>query len=52
MTDCSLETSGPDWIIDHPETLVVFQKLGIDHYCGGKLLEFACQVQGCNGVVR
>ncbi len=46
MTDCSLETSVPDWIIDHPETLLVFQDLGIDYSCGGKSLEFVCQEQG------
>ncbi|WP_437191331.1 hypothetical protein [Planctomicrobium sp. SH527] len=33
----------PDWIIDHAETLVVFQDLGIDDSCGGKSLEFACR---------
>lgn len=48
MTNCSLETSVPDWIIDHPEALVVFQELGIDYSCGGKSLEFACQEQGLN----
>jgi iron-sulfur cluster repair protein YtfE (RIC family) len=46
MTECLLETSVPDWIIDHPETLGVFQDLGIDYSCGGKSLEFACQEQG------
>ncbi|MEZ5943215.1 MAG: DUF542 domain-containing protein [Planctomycetaceae bacterium] len=46
MTDCSLETSVPDWIIDHPETLAIFQDLGIDCSCGGKSLEFACLEQG------
>lgn len=43
MTECSLETSVPDWVIDHPETLAVFQELGIDYSCGGKSLEFACR---------
>jgi regulator of cell morphogenesis and NO signaling len=45
MTDCDLETSVPDWIIEHPETLAVFQELGIDYSCGGKSLEYACQEQ-------
>jgi iron-sulfur cluster repair protein YtfE (RIC family) len=45
MTDCDLETSVPDWIIEHPETFVVFQELGIDYSCGGKSLEYACQKQ-------
>ncbi|HBN79494.1 MAG TPA: hypothetical protein DD473_27470 [Planctomycetaceae bacterium] len=46
MTECSLDTSVPDWIIDHPETLTVFQELGIDYSCGGKSLGFACREQG------
>lgn len=45
MIECSAETSVPDWIIDHPETLAVFQELGIDYSCGGKSLEFACREQ-------
>lgn len=48
MTSCDLDTSVPDWIIEHPETLVVFQELGIDYCCGGKSLDFACQEQGQN----
>ncbi|QDV30307.1 Iron-sulfur cluster repair protein ScdA [Planctopirus ephydatiae] len=46
MTECSPETSVPDWIIDHPETRAVFQELGIDYSCGGKLLELACREEG------
>ena len=46
MTSCDLETSVPDWVIDHPETLAVLQGLGIDYCCGGKSLEYACQEQG------
>jgi regulator of cell morphogenesis and NO signaling len=46
MIECSLETSVPAWIIDHPGTLFVFQELGIDYSCGGKSLEFACREQG------
>jgi len=26
MTSCDLDTSVPDWIIEHPETLVVFRE--------------------------
>jgi regulator of cell morphogenesis and NO signaling len=48
MTDCDLETSVPDWLIDHPEILPVLQDLGIDYSCGGKSLEFACQEVGLN----
>jgi regulator of cell morphogenesis and NO signaling len=43
MTSCDLDTSVPDWLIDHPETLAVFQELGIDYACGGKSLAFACR---------
>ena len=41
MTDCDLETSVPDWIIDHPETFAVFQELGI---CNGSAERL---VSGC-----
>ena len=43
MSDCDLDTSVPDWMIEHPETYAVFQELGIDYCCGGKSLEYACQ---------
>ncbi len=46
MSDCDLETAVPDWVIDHPETLAVFQHFGIDTGCGGKSLGFACRQQG------
>jgi iron-sulfur cluster repair protein YtfE (RIC family) len=46
MTSCDLATSVPDWIIEHPETWAVFQKLGIDYSCGGKSLEYTCREQG------
>jgi regulator of cell morphogenesis and NO signaling len=46
MSECDLDTSVPDWVIDHPETLSVFQELGIDTCCGGKSLGFACRQQG------
>jgi regulator of cell morphogenesis and NO signaling len=46
MTDCDLDTSVPDWIIEHPETLAVFQSLGIDCSCGGKSLAYACRGRG------
>ncbi len=46
MTDCDLETSVPDWVIDHPETLAVFEQYGIDYGCGGKSLEYACRERG------
>jgi len=46
MTLCDRDTSVPDWIIEHPESLQVFEELGIDYSCGGKSLEFACQERG------
>lgn len=46
MLNCDLETSLPDWVIEHPPALAVFDKLGIDYSCGGKSLEFACRERG------
>ena len=46
MTECGLETSVPDWLIEHPEILPVLQKLGIGYSCGGKSLEYACEERG------
>ena len=46
MSECDLDTPVPDWVIEHPETLAVFQELGIDYACGGKSLGFACRQQG------
>ena len=43
MTSCDLDTSVPDWIIDHPETMAVFEELGIDYSCGGKSLAYVCK---------
>ena len=46
MSECDLDTSVPDWVIEHPATLAVFQELGIDYCCGGKSLGFACRQRG------
>ncbi len=46
MSDCDQDTSVPDWVIDHPEVLPVFERLGIDYSCGGKSLEYACNERG------
>ena len=50
MTSCDLDTSVPDWIIEHPETWAVLQKLGIDYRPrldarthGGPIVVFACR---------
>ena len=48
MTDCDLDTSVPDWLTDHPETLAIFQQLEIDYHCGGKSLRYACHEKGLN----
>lgn len=44
--DCDLSTSIPEWIIEHPETMVVFNHFGLDVSCGGKSLEYVCQHAG------
>lgn len=46
MTSCDLDSSVPDWVIERPETLAVFQELRIDYSCGGKSLEYACRERG------
>jgi regulator of cell morphogenesis and NO signaling len=46
MTSCDLDSSVPDWIIEHPATFIVFQELGIDYGCEGKSLAYACRQQG------
>jgi iron-sulfur cluster repair protein YtfE (RIC family) len=46
MSECDLDTSVPDWVIEHPETLAVFQRLAIETCCGGKSLRYACRQQG------
>jgi iron-sulfur cluster repair protein YtfE (RIC family) len=48
-TLCDLDTSVPDWIIDHPDTLSVFREFGIDDSCGGKSLGYVCDQQGIDG---
>lgn len=48
MTSCDLDTSVPDWIIDYPETMAVFEELGIDYSCGGKSLAYTCKERGLN----
>lgn len=50
MTVCDLDTAVPDWVIDHPETLAVFQKLGLDCSCGGKSLAYVCHERGLNAM--
>jgi regulator of cell morphogenesis and NO signaling len=49
--ECSLETAVPDWVIEYPETLAIFQECGIDYSCGGKSLEFACRERGLDPAI-
>lgn len=46
MLECDADTSVPDWVIEYPETLAIFDEFGIDSSCGGKSLAFACIQQG------
>ncbi len=46
MSECDLDSSVPEWMIEHPVTLAVFRELGIDYCCGGKSLAYACRQQG------
>ncbi len=40
--DCDLDTSLPEWIMEHPETQRVFDALELDTSCGGRSLESVC----------
>ncbi len=44
--NCDLDTSVPDWMIEHPETTAVFAELELDVACGGKSLRYVCQHRG------
>jgi hypothetical protein len=46
MSECDLNMPIPDWVIEHPETLAVFQELEIDYCFGAKSLGFTCRHQG------
>jgi regulator of cell morphogenesis and NO signaling len=46
MENVELDSSVPDWLIEHPRLLPLFQELGIDYTCGGKSLEAACRERG------
>ena len=46
MIECDLDSAVPDWVIEHPESLAMFQELGIETCCGGKSLEYACRERG------
>ncbi|MGB7327527.1 MAG: hypothetical protein WBD31_21805 [Rubripirellula sp.] len=44
--NCDLDTSIPDWIVEHPETSRVFSELELDTSCAGKSLGYVCIHQG------
>ena len=46
MENVELDSSIPDWLIEHPQLLPLFQELGVDYTCGGKSLEAACREKG------
>lgn len=48
MSDETLETGIVDWVIEHPESVAVFERYGIDYCCGGKSLEYACLQRGAD----
>ena len=45
-SDCTLDTSVTDWVIEHPEALKVFEEMGIDYSCAGVSLGYACHKRG------
>jgi iron-sulfur cluster repair protein YtfE (RIC family) len=46
MDVVDLDSSVPDWLIEHPKLLPLFRELGIDYCCGGKSLDTACRERG------
>lgn len=42
MDHVDSDSSVPDWVIEYPRLLPLFEKLGIDYSCGGKSLRTAC----------
>lgn len=46
MCPLDLDSSVPDWLIDHPELFLPFRQFGIDDSCGGKSLRTAFRERG------
>jgi regulator of cell morphogenesis and NO signaling len=46
VSDLDLESSVPDWLIEHPRLWSLFEELGIDYSCGGKSLGVSCRERG------
>ncbi len=40
MLECDADSTGPDWVIEYPETLSIFDELEIDSSSGVKSLAF------------
>ena len=43
---CDEDHSIPDWILEHPETMPVFEELGFDVTCGGRSLRYVALQNG------
>jgi regulator of cell morphogenesis and NO signaling len=39
---CDLDSSVPEWIVEHPEAERVFREWGLDTSCAGKSLRYVC----------
>ena len=46
MQEVDLDSSVPDWLVEYPQALALFESFGIDYSCGGKSLETACVERG------
>jgi iron-sulfur cluster repair protein YtfE (RIC family) len=41
-----LDWSLPEWLVECPLALEVFERRGLDYSCGGKSLDYACRERG------
>jgi iron-sulfur cluster repair protein YtfE (RIC family) len=48
MAELTIEDPVPDWAIDYPESIAVFETYGIDYCCGGKSLAYVCEQRSLN----
>ncbi|MFG0265051.1 MAG: hypothetical protein ACF8AM_07835 [Rhodopirellula sp. JB055] len=39
---CDLDSSIPEWMVEHPETEHVFNECKLDTSCAGKSLRYVC----------
>ena len=40
--NCDLDSSLPEWLLEHPESESILAELGLDLTCGGKSLRYQC----------